>query len=195
MLERTTSYPKDNLLFSKRIVRGLITMRKWAGALLAVATIAVALVVGFLYSQTSADLRGQDRQPIAFSHQVHAGQLQINCLFCHRHPAQSSVASVPSVSLCMMCHRGLKEKSAETEKLLVYWNNKRPIPWIRLQRLPDFVRFTHEMHLNAGFKCVECHGEVARMPQTPRAATYEMGWCLRCHERHRASKDCFTCHY
>ncbi|HZR47751.1 MAG TPA: cytochrome c3 family protein [Candidatus Manganitrophaceae bacterium] len=170
-------------------------MPKWAGTLVAVAALAVALIVGFFYSQTSADLWGQDRQPIAFSHQLHAGRLQINCLFCHRSAAQSPAATIPSLSLCMMCHQSLKDKNPEIEKLLTYWTDKKPIPWVRLQHLPGFVRFTHEMHLNAGFKCTECHGEVARMSQTPRAATYEMGWCLRCHERHRASKDCFTCHY
>jgi len=172
-----------------------LILRRWAGTLLALGVVVVALIIGFFYSQGSADLWGQDRQPIAFSHQVHAGQLQINCLFCHRGANISPTASVPPVYICMMCHKSLKDKTPEIDKLLTYWNKKEPIPWVRLQRLPDFVHFTHKMHLSAGFKCTDCHGQVAQMSQTPRAATYEMGWCVRCHERNRASKDCFTCHY
>lgn len=170
-------------------------MRKRVGMLLAFLVIGAAVVLGAIYAQTTADFTGQDRQPIAFSHQRHAGELQIDCLFCHRGARISPIASVPSVYLCITCHRSLREQTPETEKLLAYWNDKEPIPWIRLQRLPDFVQFTHEMHLDAGFQCADCHGEVERMSQTPRAATFEMGWCIDCHERNGASLDCFTCHY
>jgi len=170
-------------------------MQRRTGALLALIVLGIALSVGFFYSQGSADFWGQDRQPVAFSHRLHAGRLRIDCLFCHRGAQISPVASIPPLSLCLSCHRSLKAQTPETEKVLAYWNSRQPIPWVRLQRLPDFVRFTHQIHLYAGFQCTDCHGEVAQMSGTPRAPTYEMGWCISCHKRNRASEDCFTCHY
>lgn len=154
----------------------------------------IALLLGVLYSRSSADLSTQDIQPVSFSHKRHAGALQIACPFCHRYAAGSRVAGIPSVYLCMTCHASLKRRLPETEALLIHWNKKEPIPWVRLQRLPDHVYFTHEMHLNAGLKCADCHGEVDQMTGTPRAATYEMGWCLTCHREQGASDDCWTCH-
>ena len=94
----------------------------------------------------------------------------------------------------MSCHRNLVEENAEAKILSNYWNRQETIPWVRLQWLPDFVYFTHEMHLKAGFECVNCHGHVEQMASTPRAASLEMGWCVSCHEAQGASRDCWTCH-
>jgi hypothetical protein len=177
-----------------RIVVVTRIVKRWRPILLLLITGAVAGLFGLLYSTGSADLPVQDRQPIDFSHQLHAGELQIQCLFCHRHAAESPVASIPPVSLCMTCHQSLDRQTTETDKLLAYWNGRKPIEWVRLQRLPDFVYFTHDMHLQAGLECANCHGRVTDMRHTPRAATYEMGWCLTCHRQRGASEDCWTCH-
>lgn len=150
--------------------------------------------VGLIYSTGSSDSSSQDIQPVSFSHARHAGELRIDCLYCHRSAAVSATANVPSMHLCMSCHRNLAKETPETMKLLAYWEKQEPIPWIRLHRLPDFVYFTHEMHLRAGLQCVHCHGHVVEMPFTPRAASYEMGWCLSCHQPNGASQDCLTCH-
>jgi hypothetical protein len=154
----------------------------------------MATAVGFLYSTGSSDSASQDLQPIAFSHEWHAGKLKIDCLYCHRSAAASATASIPSMQLCMSCHRNLATETGETHKLLAHWDKREPIPWVRLHRLPDFVYFTHEMHLKTGLQCTNCHGHVDSMPYTPRAASYEMGWCLSCHQERGASKDCWTCH-
>ena len=87
-----------------------------------------------------------------------------------------------------------KYSQATIQTLLDHWQRQQPIAWVRLQRLPDFVYFTHERHLAHGLQCSTCHGEVDRMTTTPRAATYEMGWCLSCHRQRGASRDCVTCH-
>lgn len=150
--------------------------------------------VGVLYSAGSSDSGAQDVQPVSFSHALHAGDLKVDCLYCHRSAPASSVATVPPMQLCMSCHQNLANDTPETGKLLAYWEDQQPIPWVRLQRLPDFVYFTHEMHLQAGLQCAQCHGLVDRMPDTPRAASYEMGWCLSCHQQKGASRDCWTCH-
>ncbi|HEY7531682.1 MAG TPA: cytochrome c3 family protein [Nitrospiraceae bacterium] len=154
----------------------------------------MAASVGLLYSTGSSDSTEQDLQPVAFSHVQHAGELKVDCLYCHRSASTSPVSSIPSMQLCMGCHRNLANETTETRKLSAYWEQQKPIPWVRLQRLPDFVYFTHEMHLKTGLQCINCHGNVERMPYTPRAASYEMGWCLSCHQQRGASRDCWTCH-
>lgn len=167
---------------------------KIMGGIFALLAGSLAVGIGALYSLGSADLAVQDRQPLSFSHRLHAGTLDINCQFCHRYASQSPVAGVPSLALCQTCHQSLENSTPDLEVLQTYWNQQRPIPWVRLQRLPDHVYFTHEMHLLAGLTCTSCHGQVSRMSSTPRAPTYEMGWCLTCHEQRGASHDCWTCH-
>src|SRR5438094_421151 len=169
-------------------------MQAWRAILVALLTGTGAIILAGLYSLGSADLKHQDLQPVDFSHELHAGRLSINCLYCHRHARDSPVASIPTVSLCMSCHRSLTTKTPKMEALLTYWRDQKPIPWVRLQRIPDFVYFTHEMHLKGGLTCVDCHGHVERVRHTPRAATYQMGWCLTCHREPAASADCWTCH-
>ncbi|WP_447980084.1 cytochrome c3 family protein [Candidatus Nitrospira bockiana] len=169
-------------------------MKPRFGLVLLGAAVALAAGLATLYSQGSADLAAQDRQPIAFSHELHAGELKIACLYCHRHAEISQVAGIPSLRLCMTCHASMPTGSEDARMLAAHWEQRRPIEWVRLQRLPDFVYFTHEMHVNAGLQCAACHGDVERMPHTPRASTYEMGWCVTCHQQQHASLDCWTCH-
>lgn len=171
-----------------------MSVRTWSGLLVAASAAAVAVLLGSLYSLGSADRVLQDRQPVDFSHELHAGRLHMACLFCHRHAAESRVAGIPPLSLCMGCHGAMDQKGAEEAKLLAYWQAQEPIPWKRLQRTPDYIYFTHDMHLTSGLTCVDCHGRVERMRFTPRAATNEMGWCLTCHQQRGASTDCLTCH-
>ena len=154
----------------------------------------MAMGIGLIYSTGSSDSSSQDIQPVSFSHARHAGELGIDCLYCHRSAAVSATANVPSMQLCMSCHSNLADETPETLKLLAFWNNQRPISWVRLHRLPDFVYFTHQQHLRNGLQCVTCHGNVEEMVFTPRAASYEMGWCLSCHQENGASQDCLTCH-
>jgi len=165
-------------------------MVKWAGL---VFVLGLIFVFGGLYSQSSTSI-SHVVQPIAFSHALHAGELQIACGFCHRHASESMTVSVPTVYRCMSCHRALKKTTPEMEKLLAYWKRQEPVPWVRPERLPDFVYFTHQMHLRAGLDCTECHGQVVKMTEAPAASTYKMGWCLGCHRQRGASQDCWTCH-
>ena len=153
-----------------------------------------AAVTGWLYSSGSADSSAQDIQPLPFSHVRHAGELKIDCLYCHRHAEASRAAGIPSMNICLSCHRSIKSRTASMDELLAYAREERPIPWVRLQRLPDHVYFTHERHLKTGVQCVDCHGKVDGMRGTPRAASFEMGWCLTCHRQREASQDCWTCH-
>jgi hypothetical protein len=149
---------------------------------------------GFLYAVGTGDDPAIDRQPVHFSHELHAGRLKVECLFCHRHAEYSPVAGVPTVSLCMSCHLGIKATGSGMQELSSYWTNTTPIPWLRLQQLPDHVYFSHQVHVRSGMQCADCHGSVQTMQETPRAASFEMGWCVSCHAQRQASLDCWTCH-
>lgn len=164
------------------------------GFLLAGLCILVSATLGFLYASPRGDLAAQDRQPVAFSHAQHAGRLGIHCLYCHRAAEQSSTAGIPTMQLCMSCHGNMDQTSPEAKALQTYWQERTAIPWVRLQRLPDHVHFPHDRHLRSGVNCVACHGDVDTYEHTPRAPSFEMGWCLSCHRRENASVDCLTCH-
>ena len=133
-------------------------------------------------------------QPIAFSHQQHVGELEFDCQLCHPYARRGPVAGIPSVARCVGCHRVVQPQRPEIEKVLQYWEDAEPIPWVRVHSLPDHVRFTHKGHLRAGVACQSCHGDVSQMEATQQVEPLTMGWCVSCHEERRASTDCLTCH-
>ena len=133
-------------------------------------------------------------QPLAFSHTLHAGSNGIPCLYCHRYTDKSPVAGIPSVADCRACHRYISPEAPQIKKLMGYWDKREPIPWVRVNSLPDHVYFPHMMHIRASIDCSTCHGDVAAMERISRTASLKMGWCLGCHRQHKASIDCWTCH-
>jgi hypothetical protein len=150
-------------------------------------------------------------QPIAYSHKKHAGELNINCEYCHSGARRSIHAGVPETQTCMNCHAKIDSKDRpELEKLIGFWESGVPIAWQKVHDLPDFVYFSHKRHVRGGVRCQECHGEVQDdMTVARRVNTLQMGWCIDCHRDHpsvdenyganaelrRAElKDCLTCH-
>ena len=108
--------------------------------------------------------------------------------------ASSPAAHVPPVATCIGCHAKPTD-NPEIEKLQTFWKNREPIPWVRVHALPAFTRFNHKRHVRAGVECQACHGEVQRMARVEQVSSLKMGWCVRCHDASRASKDCLVCHY
>jgi len=158
----------------------------------------------------------QPEQPIYYSHTVHAGINQINCLYCHGGAQESKHANIPSVNVCMNCHMGINEYAkgpkiyredgtevdgtAEINKLYKYagwdpakkqYNGKgEPIEWVRIHNLPDHVYFNHSQHVTAGKQnCQTCHGEIQKMDEVYQFSDLSMGWCVNCH---RETKVQFT---
>jgi hypothetical protein len=138
--------------------------------------------------------RTRIEQPILFSHKLHAGEKEIPCQYCHVYAGRSPVAGVPSVQTCMGCHSLVAVRQPEVRKLAAYWQERQPVPWAQVHRLPDFVYFSHKRHVRAGVRCQECHGPVEGMEEVVRVSSLEMGWCLNCHNQRGASVDCATCH-
>jgi hypothetical protein len=147
-------------------------------------------------------------QPIRFSHRIHAGQSAIGCTSCHAFAERSAVAGIPSMARCQGCHKFVKEAkdepalTKEIKVLLQHVEDEKPIPWVRVHRLPDHVYFTHQRHIQAGVQCRECHGEVEKMDVVRQVEPLTMGWCLGCHKRKQAERplerahltDCLNCH-
>lgn len=146
------------------------------------------------------------KQPIPFSHALHAGTYKIECLYCHTGTDRSKAAGVPSVENCMGCHSQFGQDLEGVQILKKHWEEKKTIEWIQIHRLPEHVKFRHNRHVAAGLDCQTCHGPVQEMhkvylvPDTVfvnwmPAQKLEMGWCIHCHEAKKASIDCLTCHY
>ncbi len=134
-------------------------------------------------------------QPIAFSHKIHAGDYKIPCQFCHPFAERSPVAGVPSVRVCMGCHQITAAQKPEVQNLKTYWDKDEPVPWVRVHNLPGHVRFAHQPHIRKGLTCQECHGLVETMDRLRKAAPLSMGWCVRCHVKRDADRDCMVCHH
>ena len=181
---------------------------------IAMAAILLFIVGGFYVTKGAIGLQRQTNyqpeQPIYYSHKVHAGINQINCLYCHGNAWDGKTAAIPSVNVCMNCHKTIttyeqgpklydnngKEinGTAEIAKLFKYagfdpqnpnaWDpsKAKPIEWVRIHNLPDHVYFNHSQHVNAGnVQCQTCHGDIPEMHEVKQASELSMGWCVNCH--------------
>ena len=120
-------------------------------------------------------------QPIPFSHKHHAGDLGIDCRYCHTGVEKSAFAGLPSSRTCMTCHSQIWKDAPILSLLRESAATEKPIPWKRVNVLPDFVYFNHGAHVTRGVSCVSCHGDVGTMPQIYQVHKFDMGWCLTCH--------------
>ena len=149
------------------------------------------LVLGAVLVAAAADA---PEQPLPFSHKTHAGAMQLPCKMCHTNPDPGETVGIPPAATCMQCHSSIKTDSPAIQKLTAYANNKRPIPWVRIYEVPDFVNFSHRTHMKAGNKCEDCHGKVAESDQLAREGNVSMGGCMDCHKTKNVSVECTFCH-
>ena len=153
-------------------------------------------------------------QPLPFSHKLHAGDLKIECLYCHSQADQGPHATVPPISTCMKCHEHVQTRDTQGKLmpgiaiLLDHWERSEPLRWNKVNDLADFVYFDHSRHVNADVTCQECHGAVETFEHMQRQYGLKMRWCLACHrqkaEKVRTGNDldpttrapihCTTCH-
>lgn len=164
------------------------------------AALALALLIGF--SACVNPRKGYaPKQPIAFSHQLHAGTNQIPCQYCHVSVGEGPKSSVPAVNTCMNCHSQVKGRTPagreEIKKITDAWQSGEPIEWVKVHDLPDHARFSHQPHIVKGLDCSECHGQVNTMDVVATQNAFNMGWCVNCHRQpeNNAPVDCVTCHY
>ena len=128
------------------------------------------------------------KQPIAFSHKIHAGEYEIDCKYCHVGVTKGKNATIPSVNICMNCHNQIKQGSftgeGEIAKIVSAFENNKPIEWVRIHNLPDLAYFNHAQHVNVGgVECQTCHGPIETMDVVRQHSLLTMGWCIDCHRK------------
>lgn len=122
------------------------------------------------------------KQPIAFSHKLHAGEYQIDCNYCHTGAKKGKAAVIPSANVCMNCHNAIKPESPEIKKIYSAIEKDQPIEWIRIHNLPDHAYFNHAQHVTVGgLECQNCHGPIQEMEVVQQYSPLTMGWCINCH--------------
>jgi len=123
----------------------------------------------------------QPIQPVAFSHAIHAGQLGVDCRYCHSAVEKSWHSNVPAASTCMNCHSQVLPDDPRLALVRESAAADKPIPWVQVHRVPDFVYFNHSVHVDRGVSCVECHGQINQMDEVYHAKPLSMTFCLDCH--------------
>ncbi len=144
-------------------------------------------VAGFYYYALPSYTRVgfTPEQPVPFSHQLHVGNLGLDCRYCHQAVFEGPTANVPAAQTCMNCHNPRKANVKGASPLLApirtSYDTGKPVEWKRVHKLPEFAYFNHSVHVNKGVSCVECHGQVNEMTVVSHDKLLTMGWCLKCH--------------
>ncbi len=173
--------------------RGIRRVPRWmrqAAGLGGITLIIMAAVVLPRYLTTPAPA-----QPVPFSHRLHVTQKKLDCFFCHTSATTSSNAGMPAAAKCLLCHEVIAARFWPIRKLTGYVDMGKPVPWVRVNRLPEYVRFSHEAHLAKRIDCGRCHGNVAAMDRVGQVHRFDMNFCVTCHWSRGASDSCYVCHY
>ena len=141
----------------------------------------VVLLAWYYLSPEFYEVGYQPDQPVEYSHALHAGQLGMDCRYCHNHVEQSPHANVPSTQTCMNCHGVVATQSAKLLPVRESWATDTPIEWVKVHHLPDYAQFSHAVHVNVGVGCQSCHGRIDQMVVVQTVEPLSMGWCLECH--------------
>src|SRR5688572_2027105 len=120
-------------------------------------------------------------QPVQFSHLHHVKDDGIDCRYCHTSVETSSFAGIPPTKTCMNCHSQIWSTAPILEPVRASFREDRPMQWLRVHDLPDFVYFNHSVHVKKGVGCETCHGRIDEMPLTLQQNTLQMDWCIDCH--------------
>ena len=154
-------------------------------AVLAVAALAggigIVLVFWIYFSPRNLQVGYAPDQPVRYSHRLHAGELGIDCRYCHANVERSQEAMIPPTQTCMGCHNIVRNQSAALAPVRESWETGRSVEWVRVHKLPEHTYFDHSVHLAAGVGCVSCHGRVDQMEVVRIEQPIAMGWCLDCH--------------
>jgi len=161
---------------------------RWADDLTPLlAAVGLGLPVFFVFlvwyggSPATTDVGYEPAQPVPYSHALHAGEMGIDCRYCHTTVELAAHAMVPPTQTCMNCHTNIRATSPKLVAVRESNATGMPVPWVRVHDLPDYVYFNHSAHVRRGVGCVECHDRVDKMDVVYQAKKLSMGWCLDCH--------------
>ena len=142
---------------------------------------AVSAGVWYYFSPNYYRVGYQPIQPVPFSHAIHAGQLGMDCRYCHTGVEKSWFSNIPAASTCMNCHSQVLKDDPRLALVRESAATGKPIEWVQIHKLPDFAYFNHSVHVNRGISCVECHGRIDQMDEVYHAKPFGMAFCLECH--------------
>ena len=120
-------------------------------------------------------------QPVPYSHRLHAGQMGMDCRYCHANVEKSAKAMIPPTQTCMGCHAMVRTESAKLAPVRSSWETGKPVEWVHVHKLPDHAYFDHSVHVGVGVGCATCHGRVDQMDVVRVDQPIAMQWCLECH--------------
>ena len=143
--------------------------------------LAAAGGITYYFSPKFTDVGYQPEQPVEFSHKLHAGDLGLDCRYCHNTVEEAAHAAVPPTATCMNCHKYVKADSEKLALVRESYAEDKPIPWVRVHMLPDYAYFNHSIHVAAGVGCASCHGRIDQMEVVQQVEPLSMSWCLDCH--------------
>lgn len=137
--------------------------------------------VGYFASPSYTDVGYAPVQPVPYSHELHVGELGLDCRYCHTSVEQSASANVPPTATCMRCHKLVARDAESLAPIRDSLASGKPMRWVRVHNLPDYAYFNHSVHVHAGVGCVSCHGQINEMEVVRQARPLSMSWCLDCH--------------
>ena len=154
---------------------------KLAPPILGLGLVCVVFSVWYWFSPRHTDVGYAPHQPVPYSHKLHAGQLGMDCRYCHNNVEISAYAGVPPTQTCMNCHANVKKDSKLLKPVRDSWASGDPVPWVRIHKIADYAYFDHSAHITRGVGCVSCHGRVDQMVVVRQQEPLNMEWCLNCH--------------
>lgn len=153
----------------------------YAAIAIVIALIVFIALLWYYGSPKYTDVGYHPEQPIDYSHKLHAGDLGMDCRYCHWAVESSPHANVPSTKTCMNCHTLIGTDNEKLSLVRESWATQQPIQWIRVHKVPDYSYFHHAAHVNAGVGCRSCHGAIHQMMDVMQVQPLSMSWCLQCH--------------
>ena len=157
------------------------TLKKWINLLVLGAPVYLVALIAYGVTPEALRIGYQPDQPVPYSHALHAGELGLDCRYCHSTVERASEAAVPPAAVCMNCHVQVLPTSEALQPIRAAYAENRPVKWTRVNDVPDYVYFNHEAHVNAAVGCETCHGRVDQMVKVYQAKSLTMEWCLECH--------------
>ncbi|HEY4761944.1 MAG TPA: cytochrome c3 family protein [Thermoguttaceae bacterium] len=156
-------------------------IRPLAGAVLVIVPVYAIGLIYYAGSPQTTDVGYSPQQPVPYSHAMHAGELGIDCRYCHNTVEHAAFAAIPPTATCLNCHATITPDSAKLLAIRESAATGNPVRWVKVHDLPDYVYFNHSAHVARGVGCYDCHGRVDRMEQVTQVHTLSMSWCLECH--------------
>jgi hypothetical protein len=154
---------------------------RFSGAVLIMAALSGVGLAYYVMSPEVLETGYTPAQPVPYSHKLHAGNLGMDCYYCHTTVDKAAHAAIPPAETCMNCHSKVKEKSALLAPIRESYETGKAVPWVNVHVMPDYVYFNHQSHVTVGVSCVSCHGRVDQMVEVKQVQPLNMAWCLDCH--------------